>query len=164
MIENRMRKGGCNVKSVFLGILIAGLSMSAAQAKDVMELVIEGGPFAGTQRLEPGPNKVMLCGVFPGSGQLSVVWKDMKSAMSGAPPNQLTSVGFNIANPKDAGRKAGGIVVTFGGKSPTYEILVPSDSKGPLNLSRQGQQLSVSFDGTTTDGIPIKVSATCTED
>ena len=152
------------MKSVFLGILIAGLAISAAQAKDAMELVIGGGPFAGTHRLEPGPNAVMVCGVFPGSKQLSVVWKDMKGAMNGAAPNQLTSVGFNIANPQDAGAKTGGIVVIFGGKSPTYEILVPGDSKGPLNLSRQGQQLSVSFDGTTKDGVPIKVSATCAED
>ena len=94
----------------------------------------------------------------------SVVWKDVKGAMNGAPPNQLTSVGFNIANPKDAGAKTGGIVVIFGGKSPTYEILVPRDSKGPLNLSRAGKQLSVSFDGATKDGIPVKVSASCAED
>jgi hypothetical protein len=144
---------------------LAVFAATAAYAKDSMLLVIGNGPHAGTFKLEEGKGQALICGSFPGNPQLSAVWKDISAALSGkAPPNKLTSVGFNIFNPGDAGAKKGGIIVIFGGggkKATTYQVMVPADSKGPLNMKKNGKALALSFDGKTKDGIALQVKVDC---
>jgi hypothetical protein len=151
-------------KATVFGVLIL-CGTTNALAKDSMELIIGNGPHAGTFKLEDGKGQALICGSFPGNPQLSAVWKDINAALhGGASPNKLTSVGFNIFNPDDAGAKKGGIIVTFGQggkKATTYQVMVPADSKGPLNMKRKGKALALSFEGKTRDGIALQIKVDC---
>ena len=143
-----------------VGVLALAWS-AVVEAKDSMELVIGSGPHAGTHKLDKG---ILICMQQKSSGQLSAVFKDLNATDA----KQISGVGFNVFNPDDPGAKKGGIRVVFGDpynkkKGPILEVTVPGDSKGPINMSKSGKSVTLSFDGKTRDGTKLQIKAVCDE-
>jgi len=148
----------CFILALFGAIaLFAGASEPViAQATNTLEIVITGGPHAGTHK---PPVSDVIC-VHVKQHQFSVGFKNFDAPA----PNKISEAGINIDNPDAAVAKTGEVRVSFGDpkKSPTvYDLFVPRDSKGPLTFVKTGKGADLSFAGQTKDGIQLRLTARC---
>ena len=137
-----------------------GGAVLAAPADNTLEIVVSGGPNAGTYR--PPPAEI-LCWYFTTQKTLGAVYKDFDVR----DPKKIGEAGINIDNPDDAGTKRGTVLVNFGAPGDKgavkYSISIPKDSAGPLTLMRSGKSAELTFQGKTKDGVSIRVTAKCPE-
>ena len=129
-----------------------------AQAGDSFEIVIGGGPHAGTYKL-PGDNTI--CMHMKAQKRFSGAYRDADAK----DPKTVNSAGINVFNPDDPGPKQGHVNIRFGDPGDTrgaaYELSIPRDSKGPLTLARSGKAATLTFQGQTADGVKLQFTAKC---
>lgn len=129
---------------------------AAAQAPNTFEIVISGGPHAGTYK---PPVSEVIC-LHVKQRQFSVAYKNFDATA----PNALSEAGINIDNPDVTAAKAGEVRLSFGNpkKNPTiYDVLVPRDSKGPITFTRSGKGADLTFQGQTKEGVQLHLMAKC---
>jgi hypothetical protein len=117
-------------------------------------VVVANGPFAGTH--EP-PSDAVICFHSAKQRVYTAAWKDFspKTAKS------ISEVGIEVSNPDAAGAKLGDVRITFGDRDahPTsYQF-----SQQLVSLAFSGRHGDIAFQGTTKDGIRIRLSVTCSD-
>lgn len=130
--------------------------LAQAAAPNTMQVVVTGGPHAGTYA---PPGTETICMRVKGK-QFSVGYRNM----SAHDAKMLSEAGLQIDNPDDAGAKRGNVRIAFGDpdKSPTvYAIDVPHDGPGPLTLTTGASSADVAFQGKTKDGIAVRITVHC---
>ncbi|HLG59784.1 MAG TPA: hypothetical protein VI485_30875 [Vicinamibacterales bacterium] len=127
-----------------------------AQAGDSLEIVIGGGPHAGTYKL---PGDGTICMHMKAQKRFSCAYRDVDAK----DPKTVNSAGINIFNPDDPGPKQGEVNIRFGDpgdkRSVAYGLFIPRDSKGPLTLTRSGKAATLTFEGQTANGIKLQFTA-----
>jgi hypothetical protein len=125
---------------------------------NALELTLGGGPHRGTYKLTPYD---VVCLHFKERRQFGVAYYD-STAHDAKLLRRLT---VNIPQLTNAGPQSGNIYAEFGtakGKPiAEYKVAIPSESKGPLTMTKKGSVVSVAFEGSTQSGVPLRVSATC---
>ena len=127
-----------------------------------MEIVIGGGPRAGTYQL-PAAN--IFCINLKTQKTVAISYKDFDATGT----NTIGTAAIGVTNPDDAGPKRGSVEVSFAAaegqdavsSSLSYAISIPSESPGPLVLTRNGKGAELSFQGKTKDGVSIRITAKC---
>jgi len=123
-----------------------------------MEIVIGGGPRAGTYQL-PAAN--IYCVHIKSQDIVAASYKDFDAT----DPKTIGTAAIGVTNPEDAGAKWGSVDVIFAGPegkgSGGYSLSIPKDSPGPLTLTRNGKSAELTFQGKTKDGISIRITAKC---
>ena len=152
------------INPVRLFVAVAGASalgvagLAYASPDNTLEIVIGGGPNAGTYR---PPASSTSCIHFKQQKQFTAVFKDFDAS----DPKKVGEAGLNITNPDETGPKRGDVLVAFGARNDKravrYEISIPRDSAGPITLSRSGKSADLAFQGKTKEGIAIRVTARC---
>jgi len=123
---------------------------------NTMQVVVTGGPHAGTYA---PPGSETVCMRVKGK-QFSVGYRNMTAQ----DPKMLGEAGLEIHNPDDAGIKRGRVRLAFGDpeKRPiVYTIDVPHDGPGTLTLTPGAKGADVAFQGTTKDGIALRITVRC---
>ena len=146
------------VATVF--VVVFGASRpAAAPVPNAIEIVIVGGPHAGTYR---PPQETIICADSQ-ARQFAASYKDFDEH----DPRKVSEAGIRIANPTDAGTKRGEALVSFGApdRQPgfQYDIWVPRDSPGPLIFTRTGKTAELRFQGRARDGATVTIVARCTD-
>jgi hypothetical protein len=130
----------------------------SGQAGTSFEIVIGSGPHAGTYKL---PESNTICMHMKAQQRFSAAYKDVEAI----DPKTVSGAGINIFNPDDPGPKRGQLNIRFGDpkdqRPAPYEVSIPSESKGPLTLTRAGKTATATFQGQTKSGINVQVSAKC---
>ena len=152
------------INSVRLFVAVAGASalgvaaLAYAKPDNTLEIVIGGGPNAGTYK---PPASATSCMHFKQQKQFTAVFKDFDASDL----KKVGEAGINITNPDETGLKRGDVLVAFGARDDKravrYSISIPGDSAGPIVLSRNGKSADLAFQGKTKDGISIRVTAKC---
>ena len=152
------------INPVRLIVVFAGASalsvaaLAYAGADNTLEIVIGGGPNAGTYK---PPASATSCIHFKQQKQFTAVFKDFDASDL----SKVGEAGLNVLNPDDPGPRRGAVLVAFGARADTralrYSISIPGDSAGPITLSRNGKTADLAFQGKTKDGISIRVTARC---
>ena len=137
---------------------LSGAALASAPADPTLEIVIGGGPNAGTYK---PPASTTSCMHFKQQKQFTAVFKDFDASDL----KKVGEAGINITNPDEAGPKRGDVLVAFGARGDKravrYTISIPGDSPGPITLNRNGKSADVAFQGKTKDGFAIRVTARC---
>jgi len=144
---------------VTLGALTPAAASAQKAAGNVLEIVVGSGPFAGTYK---APTDEVVCLYVKKQPQFTVSYKDF----SPSGPKALAEGGMQVDNPADAGAKRGRALITFGSsdKMPRfYDVSIPSAGTGPLTLSRSGTHGEVTYQGKTKDGVPVRITARCSD-
>src|SRR5262249_52783202 len=152
---------------VCLRCIIAGASAlgivapvnARAQAVNTLEIVIGGGPHAGTYT---PPGAQVICLHAKAAKQFSAAYKDFNARDA----KRLSEAGITVVNPDETGTKRGEVRIAFGDpdKSPAvYDVVIPRDSMGPLTLAKHDKGADLTFQGQTKDGIPLRVTAACVD-
>jgi hypothetical protein len=127
---------------------------------DSFTITIGGGPHAGHYTLNAAN---MLCMRSHKPDQFSAAYKDPAAH----DPKMVSGAGINVFKPDDPGPKQGQVNLSFGDpedKRPQLvNLFIPTDSKGPLTLTKDGAAVTVTFKGRTKSGIELSMSATCTD-
>ena len=152
------------INSVRLFVALAGASalgiaaLAYATPDNTLEIVIGGGPNAGTYK---PPASTTSCMHFKQQKQFTAVYKDFDASDL----KKVGEAGINITNPDETGPKRGDVLVAFGARDDKralrYSISIPGDSAGPITLTRNGKTADLAFQGKTKDGISIRVTARC---
>jgi hypothetical protein len=134
-------------------------AIASAQGDDnALELTLGSGPHRGTYKLTPFD---VVCLHFKDKKQFGVAYYD-STARDAKRLHRLT---VNIPQLTTAGPQTGHINAMFGeakGKPiAEYKVSIPSESKGPLTMTKKGNVVSVAFEGATKSGVSLRVSATC---
>jgi hypothetical protein len=123
-----------------------------------MEIVIGGGPGAGTYEL---PSANIYCMHLKNQNTVAASYKDFDAS----DPKTIGTAAIGVTNPDEAGPKRGSVQVSFAGPegkaSASYSISIPGDSPGPLMLTRDGKSAELAFQGKTKDGVSIRITAKC---
>jgi hypothetical protein len=139
-------------------LAVAAFANTPAPSNNVLVIVIDNGPHAGTYK---PPAADTMCMLFKQQKQFTVVYKDFDAA----DPTKVGEGGINITNPDEAGPKRGDVLVAFGSRgdkqASRYSVSVPGDSAGPITLIRNGKAADLAFQGRTKDGISLHVTARC---
>lgn len=137
---------------------VAALTHASAATDNTLEIVVGGGPNAGTYKLQ---TDAVMCMHFKQQKQFTAVYKDFDTSDL----KKIGEAGLNITNPDEAGPKRGDVLVAFGARNDKrasrYSVSIPGDSAGPITLARNGKRADVAFQGRTKDGISLRVTATC---
>jgi hypothetical protein len=127
-----------------------------AAAPNSLEIVITGGPRAGTYK---APD--VICLHVKKQGQFSAASKVFDAQAAGA----LSEAGISVANVDETGAKRGEVRIAFIGSSPSqptiYDVVIPRDSPGPLTVTKTATQTDLSFQGQAKGGIQLRVTAKC---
>ena len=150
------------VARMFAAFVVASVAGVAALAfappDNTLEIVLGGGPNAGTYRPAAANTSCMY---FKQQKQFTAVFKDFDASDL----KKVGEAGINVINPDDTGPKRGDVLVAFGARAAKgalrYAISIPGDSVGPITLTRSGTRADLSFQGKTKDGIAIRVTAKC---
>jgi hypothetical protein len=142
---------------VALGALTP-LVASAQKAGNILEIVVGSGPYAGTYR---APTDEVVCLYVKKQPQFTVSYKNFSP--NGA--KAFAEGGMNVDNPDETGAKRGRVLITFGtsDKPRFYDVSVPGPGTGPITLQRSGTRAEMAYQGKTKDGIPVRVTATCSD-
>jgi hypothetical protein len=139
---------------------VAALAHASAATDNTLEIVVGGGPNAGTYKLQ---TDAVMCMHFKQQKQFTAVYKDFDASDA----KKIGEAGLNITNPDEAGPKRGDVLVAFGGRNnksaSRYAVSIPGDSAGPITLKRNGKMADLAFQGRTKDGISLRVTAKCTD-
>lgn len=144
---------------VALGTLTPQVASAQKAAGNILEIVVGSGPYAGTYK---APTDQVICLYVKNRPQFSVSYKNFSPDGAKA----LAEGGINVDNPDDAGAKRGHVLITFGSsdKKPSfYDLTVPGAGTGPITLKRSGTHAELTYQGKTKDGVPVRVSATCSD-
>ena len=143
---------------VALGALTPLVASAQKATGNILEIVVGSGPYAGTYK---APTDQVICLYVKKRPQFSVSYKNFSP--NGA--KALAEGGVNVDNPDDAGAKRGHVLITFGSdKKPSfYDLTVPGAGTGPITLKRSGANAELSYQGKTKDGVPVRVTATCSD-
>jgi len=144
---------------VALGALTPLAASAQKAAGNILEIIVGSGPFAGTYK---APTDQVVCLYVKKQPQFTVSYKDF----SPAGPKALAEAGMQVDNPGEAGAKRGRALITFGSsdKKPTfYDVTIPSPGTGALTLSRSGTHGEVGYQGKTSDGVPVRITAKCSD-
>jgi hypothetical protein len=137
---------------------VAALAHASASTDNALEIVVGGGPNAGTYKLQ---TDAVMCMHFKQQKQVTAVYKDFDASDA----KKIGEAGINITNPDEAGPKRGDVLVAFGGRAnksaSRYSVSIPGDSAGPITLTRNGKAADLAFQGRTKDGISLRVTAKC---
>jgi hypothetical protein len=137
----------------------APLAHALEQPGNTMEIVIGGGPHAGTYK--PPPTSI-ICMDAKKQNQFTAAYKDFNAS----DPKTLSEAVINISNPAETGPKQGDVLITFGDpdKKPPmqYTVSISRGNTGPLTFTRNGKGADVAFQGQTKDGISLHFTARCT--
>jgi hypothetical protein len=146
---------------LFTLCLAAAVLPAVARAQDdnnTLELTIGNGPHRGTYVLSPSETS---CLHSKDRKQFGVAYYDETARVA----QRLHRVIAHIPELTNAGPQHGYVHVMFGeakGKPiAVYKVAIPSESKGPLTVTKKGSVVSVAFEGVTPGGIALRVSATC---
>ena len=152
------------INPVRLFVALAGASalavaaLASATPDNTLEIVIGGGPNAGTHR---PPASGTSCMYFKQQKQFTAVFKDFDATDL----KKVGEAGINVTNPDASGPKRGDVLVAFGARDDKralrYSISIPGDSAGPITLTRSGKTADLAFQGKTKDGVSIRVTAKC---
>jgi hypothetical protein len=137
-----------------IGLMAASTTFPAHAGMNPLTIVVGNGPFAGSYSV---PGSGVICVHSRGQGVYSAAWKDFNSNAA----RSLAEAGVEVRSPDLPGAKYGRIRVSFGNSdhpTPVYEA-----SQVPLQLSFSGQHGEINGQGTTPDGIQLKVTAVCTD-
>lgn len=138
---------------------IAALAHASAESDNVLEIVIGGGPHAGTYK---PPTSPIICMDAKQQKQFTAVYKDFDAS----DPKKLSEAAINIWNPAETGPRLGNVLITFGdpAKKPPiqYSVTISRDNPGGLTFTRNGKGADLAFQGRTKDGISLSVTARCT--
>jgi hypothetical protein len=151
-----------NIVSLFAAVAAASAlgigALAHATPENTLEIVIGGGPNAGTYRL---PAADISCIHFKQRKNLFAVYKDFDAR----DPKKIGEAGIDISNPDEAGTKRGSVLVHFGARDDKrgmkYNVSIPDQSTGPLTVIRNGKNADLAFQGRTKEGISIRVTAKC---
>jgi hypothetical protein len=137
-----------------LPILVAlGVSQAGAASSNILQIVIENGPLAGTYKADPG---AVICIHAAKQRMFSATFKNF----SAHAPRDLGEAGIEVLNSDAAGEKHGNIRVAFGGEKggTAYALNYAS-----VTLVSARDRSTATFEGKTQDGIRIKITAVCTD-
>ncbi len=154
--------------SSFTGALTIGTAMiltafaptrnTAPQVVDSMQVVIGSGEHAGTYDLAAAN---ITCMKIESASRFSAVFKDVSVRSK----KVIGEVGINVDAPGKAGPKGGEINITFGEPETeagfTFDVNVPDAKKNSFSYSESGKSVTVGFDGSTRDGVKVRVKAHC---
>jgi hypothetical protein len=129
----------------------------ASVVANTLEIVVQNGPLAGRYS---APSSDVICLHARTQHEVSAAYKNFAAHDARA----LSEVGISVWNPDDAGPKWGEVRVAFGDpdRRPTvYDVVVPRTATGPLTMSRAGRGGTLAFQGTTKDGVQLRVTAQC---
>ena len=146
------------VGAAAFGVALPHRAFGQKGAPNPVEVVIGNGPHAGTYKL---PGSEVICMHVKGK-QTAAAYKNFDPRN----PKLVSEVGINVDNSDDAGAKRGEVRVAFGDpdKKPTvYEVRIPSESPGPLVMTKTGAKVDLSFQGKTKDGIQLRITARCAD-
>ena len=149
----------CVAGVVALGALTPLVASAQKAAGNILEIVVGSGPYAGTYR---APTDQVICLYVKKRPQFSVSYKNFSP--NGA--KALAEGGVNVDNPDEIGAKRGHVLITFGSsdKKPSfYDLPVPGPGAGPITLKRSGTRADIMYQGKTKDGVPVRVTATCSD-
>jgi hypothetical protein len=144
-------------------LLIGGLYLctswnaaARAAAPNSLEIVITGGPRAGTYK---APD--VICVHAKKQREFLAASKVFDARAAGA----LSEAGISVSNPEETAAKRGEVRIAFIGPSPSqptvYDIVIPRDSPGPLTFTKTATQADLSFQGQAKGGIQLRVTAKC---
>jgi hypothetical protein len=139
---------------------VAALASAPAPGDNVLELVIGGGPHAGTYKL---PASAVMCAYFKEGKNLAAIYKDFDAS----DVKTVSDAAINVLNPDEAAPKWGSVLVAFGGRDgkrgARYDVKVTGNSVGSLSVARKGKAADLAFQGQTKDGISLHLTARCME-
>jgi hypothetical protein len=131
--------------------------LTAGAPENTLEIVIGGGPNAGTYK---PPAADVSCMYLKQQKQFNAVYKDFDAKDA----KKVGEAGINILNPDDPGPKRGNVLVDFGSRedqrAQKYSISIP-DPGATLTLTRNGKTAEMAFQGRTKAGIAIRMTAKC---
>lgn len=140
---------------------LAPMAVGAQATPNVIEVVVGGGPFAGTYKPSGGGMEIVCLYVKKNPQPLfTATWRDLTPTSK----TVLGEAGAGISNPDAVGAKQGSVIVAFGNpdkKLTKYEIEVPGSGSGTFTMSRNGTKGEIGFVGKTKEGISIRFSAKC---
>jgi hypothetical protein len=129
-------------------------SAGAGAAPNVLEVVVGNGPLAGSYK---PPVSEVICLHAKKQKVYSAAWKDFNAHDAKA----LAEAGISVSNPDEAGTKRGDVRVAFG--DPDRKPTVYSVNQVPLAMTGTGKGAEIGFQGKTSDGIELRVTAKCLE-
>jgi hypothetical protein len=139
--------------------VLAGSTHAQSPGDNALEIVIGNGPYAGTYK--PPPSDV-LCMDAKQQKQFTAVYKDFDPR----DPKKVSEAAINIENPAETGPRQGQVLITFGdpGRKPPirYSLSIARENSGGLTFTRTGKGADLSFQGRTSDGIALRLTAKCT--
>ncbi|MDQ6829940.1 MAG: hypothetical protein M3081_13860 [Gemmatimonadota bacterium] len=140
-----------------LGALFPAVATAQKGAPNALDIVVGNGPMAGTYK---APGSEVICMHMKAQHQFFASYKNFGAAG----PKGLAEAGIKVDNADDAAPKWGMILMTFGDKVPvSYTVSIDRKTTGPLTMSRTGAKGEIAFQGKTTDGIQLKVTAKCAD-
>jgi hypothetical protein len=136
---------------------VGAAALTAAAPENTLEIVIVGGPNAGTYK---PPASDVSCMYLKQQKQFNAVYKDFDAK----DPKKVGEAGINILNPDDPGPKRGNVLVDFGSRederASKYSISIP-EAGATLTVNRSGKTAEITFQGRTKTGIAIRMTAKC---
>lgn len=138
-----------------LAFLAGAVVLSAAHAPDnnPIDVVVTGGPYAGSYKSDPADS---YCMHSTKHDILSPTWQ---SAKQGVGPKEFTGVGIDVSQFKGTAAKTADVHVAFGDlqKKPfMYEL-----RSAPVTMTRSGKVIALTIQGKSTQGVLLKVTASC---
>ena len=127
----------------------------AAALQNSLTIRILDGPFAGTYT---PPRSEVICLHAQAQRVFSAAWKSFQAQQKG---NAFTEGGLQVSNPDSPGKKLGDISLIFAdpaGHSTTYSI-----SNAPIDYAPDAAGATISFEGSASSGIRIKIRAECVD-
>jgi len=145
------------VTLVIAGVVGFGAVAPAAAREraqpNLMEVVVGSGPFSGTYK---PPKTEVICMHAKQQKMYTAAFKDFAPKSAKA----LSEAGINVTNPDvaTAGKHAD-IRIAFG--DPAKKQTVYSAEGVPVTMKAVGNGAEIVFDGTTKEGVQLRVTAKC---
>ena len=141
------------MKTMFLVAMIAAPGAAApaqsAAGKNVLDVVVVGGPFAGTyHRVD------VICMHAQRQRVFSAAYKDFNP--TGA--RSFLEGGVEVRDPDVAGAKRATVSLSFGDPANPTTLQI---SHEPVSFAMQPGGASIAFEGKTDSGVRIKLTAAC---
>ena len=135
-----------------LALLTLTCTATQADAPNALKIVVANGPNAGTYQ---APADEVLCMHAKSRNIFSTAWKGFEKPKDKA----MEEAGMEISDPDSAKPKLGYARVAFfgaDGKKVVYQTV-----RSPVTLTMSGKTGQISYDGKTTDGVNVKLTASC---
>ena len=138
-----------------LALLAGAIVLSAAHApvNNPIEVVVTGGPYAGSYKSDPADSYCMH------STKHDILSPSWQSAKQGVGAKEFTGVGIDVSQFKGAVAKTADVHVAFGDLQKKPFMLELRNT--PATVTRSGKVTTVTLQGKTAQGAQLKVTASC---